>query len=235
MGLQVWPISRCVALDYPLPEENAVAFVSDLGRDGRLPFVIAGEVEAVGIVARPVNRGVGIQEQPGDMEILVVNVAAILDSVPAYRVRNRRADRGAVVQRIGNIEEVAHVLPGDAQGCCACVQIDVDGVGRDPHGPEQPGGIGVDAGVEVVNLCREVGKVKLTFVEIQSDKTKGAVVDATVHADIRALHEPHIHIEQQVVCPVTLDLGGAYEAVEVINRRRLFTAGRKDVERRPWD
>lgn len=156
-------------------------------------------MEAIGVVAGPVNRGVGIQEQPGDMEGLVVNVAAFLHPMPADCVRDRRADRVAVAQGVGKVEEIMHVLPGDAQGCCACAQIDMDGVGGDPHGPEQASGIGVDARIEVVNLCREVGKVKLTFEEVQSDEAEDALVNVTIHADIRALHEPHIRVEQQVV------------------------------------
>lgn len=67
------------------------------------------------------------------------------------------------------------------------------------NSPEQASGIGVDARIEVMNLCREVGKVKLTFEEVQSDEAEDALVNVIIHADRRALHEPHIHVEQQVV------------------------------------
>jgi len=50
--------------------------------------------------------------------------------------------------------------------------VDADMLVGDSHRPEQPVGVGVDAEIEVVFLRREVGELKLTSVEVQSDKPK---------------------------------------------------------------
>ena len=91
----------------------------------------------------------------------------------------------------------------------------------DSHRPEQPVGVGVDAEIEVVFLRREVGEVKLTSVEVQSDKAKGALVVLSIHTDILTAHEAHISVEEEGAgprpgpCPRSLHLGHADEAVEI--------------------
>jgi hypothetical protein len=73
--------------------------------------------------------------------------------------------------------------------------MNLEGVRRDPQCPKQTGGIREDAGVEVMDLCREVGEVKLTLVDIQSDKSECIPLDLTIHPDICSLHEAHVDVE----------------------------------------
>ena len=69
-----------------------------------------------------------------------------------------------------------------------------------------------------MGLRREVVKVKLTFIDVESDKAEGTLVDAAIHADIGALHEAHVNIEEQTARSGALDLGSANEAIEVGHR-----------------
>ena len=103
-------------------------------------------------------------------------------------------------------------------------QMDVNGVRRDAHSPEQAIGVGEDPGVEIVDLRREGIEVKLTYKDIQSDKAEGVVMDLPIDANVRALHEPHVRVEEQTVGSCALDFGGGDEAIEVGDGRRLLTA-----------
>ncbi len=103
-------------------------------------------------------------------------------------------------------------------------QMDFNGVRWDAHGPKQAIGVREDPGVEIVDLRREGIEVKLTYKDIQSDKAEGVVMHLPIDADIRALHEPHVRIEEQTIGSGTLDFGGGDEAVEVVDRRRFLTA-----------
>src|SRR2546421_6185701 len=101
----------------------------------------------------------------------------------------------------------------DAERCRSFAQMNPDGVGRDPHCPKQAVGERGDTRVEVVDLRGELGEVKLTFEDIQSDKAEGTVMDLPVYSNVFALHEAHVSIEEQAVRPSALDLGGANEAI----------------------
>jgi len=63
--------------------------------------------------------------------------------------------------------------------------------------PEQAARIGSDAWVKVVNLGGEVFEVEPTSVEIQSNESERSPVDSAILADVDALHEAHIGIEEQ--------------------------------------
>src|SRR5579859_4178069 len=98
--------------------------------------------------------------------------------------------------------------------------MDLDAFIGDAECPEQAAGIWHDARVEVMDLRREGVEVKLTSVEIQSDKAEGALVYSAVYADIDALHKAHVDIEQQTSGSCALNLGGADEPVEIGDARR---------------
>lgn len=170
------------------------------------------------------------------MQIAVIYLAATLHIEPVDRIGDSRGVRRAIVDGVRNVEEVPHMLIGDLQRRRSRAQIHMDGVWGDRYGPEQPVGVGEDARVEIVDLRREVLKVELTFVDVQSDKAECALVNQPIDADIDALHEAHIHVEEQPARAIarssSLDLGGADEAVEVVNGRRLFAIRRKHMERR---
>jgi hypothetical protein len=73
-------------------------------------------------------------------------------------------------------------------------------------------------------------EVNLTVVQVESDEAKGAVLPATVCADVFALHEAHVGLEEQVHflagVRVPADAGAedphiADVAVEIGDLRRL--------------
>ncbi|HKT40188.1 MAG TPA: hypothetical protein VJR48_17585 [Ktedonobacterales bacterium] len=103
-------------------------------------------------------------------------------------------------------------------------QMDSNGIRRDAYSPEQAIGVREDPGVEIVDLRREGIEVKLTYIDIQSDKAECVVMDLAIYANIRALHEPHVHIEEQTAGSCTLDFGGGDEAIEVGDGGRLLAA-----------
>jgi len=96
-------------------------------------------------------------------------------------------------------------------------QMDSNGVRWDAHGPEQAIGEWEDPGVEVVDLRGEGIEVKLTYKDVQSDKAERVVMDLPIDANVRALHEPHVRVEEQTTRPCALDFGGGDETVEVGN------------------
>lgn len=84
---------------------------------------------------------------------------------------------------------------GGAERGFTIFKIDLDRVFRDGDGPEEAAREGVNAGVEVVNLFSTNCGLK----HIQSDKPERAVLDAAIHCDVRALHESHVRVEDQVI------------------------------------
>jgi hypothetical protein len=100
-------------------------------------------------------------------------------------------------QGVGDIEKVPGLEMPGRQPRLALMQIDAHGVTLKRDCPEQATRIGMDPWVEVVNLGGEVCEVKLTSVEVQSDETERPPVNGAILADIDALHEAHIGVEQE--------------------------------------
>src|SRR5260370_15449393 len=102
-------------------------------------------------------------------------------------------------------------------------------VSRDRERPEQSARIGVDSGVEVVDLRREVYEVILTSVEVESHESEGAFVNRSVGTYVHTVHEAHISVKEQrfsgsigIGCLTgALDVGHAYKAIEIGDRRRI--------------
>ena len=159
------------------------------------------------------------------MQIGVINLAALLHAMPSDGIRNGGGVRCAVVQGIGDAEKVANMLVFALEGRGSLAQMDFNGVRRDAHSPEQAIGVGEDPGVEIVDLRREGIEVKLTYKDVQSDKAERVVMDLPIDANVRALHEPHVRVEEQTTRSCALDFGGGDEAIEVGDGRRLLTAG----------
>ena len=158
------------------------------------------------------------------MQIGVIDLTALLHTMPADGIRNGGGVRWAVVQGIGDAEEVADMLVFALECRFTLAQMDSNGIRRDAYSPEQAIGVREDPEVEIVNLRREGIEVKLTYKDIQSDKAERVVMDLAIYANIRALHEPHVRIEEQTAGSRALDLGGGDETVEVGDSRRLLTA-----------
>lgn len=206
--------------------------MAQLRRDHRLPLLIALKGKASrGVVPSPVDGCACIEEQPGDVEIRVMDLAALLDAMPANGVGDSGGIRRSIADGVWDIAKIVDVLVGDAQARLSLSQVNLDRVGWDSHGPEQATGERENARVEVVDLRREIRKVKLTFVDVQSDKGKGTLMHTAIDADIYPLHESHVYVEEQTTCSGTLDFGGADESIEVVDRGWLLTRGREHVKR----
>jgi len=63
--------------------------------------------------------------------------------------------------------------------------------------PEQAVGVGIDPRVKVMNLGGEVREVELTSVQVKSNEPERCMVNGAVQADVGALHEPHVGVEQE--------------------------------------
>ena len=63
--------------------------------------------------------------------------------------------------------------------------------------PEQAARVGMDPGVEVMHLGGEVFEVELTSVQVKSNEPERRLVNGAVQADVGALHEPHVGVEQE--------------------------------------
>lgn len=159
------------------------------------------------------------------MQTAVVHVATIPGAMPMNRVRDDGGIGRPVGKGVRDVAVVSDMLVGNCQSRPAVTQINLYSIRWYSHSPEQASGEWEDARVEIVDLCREVVKVKLTFVDIQSDKAECVVMHHSIHADIRALHEPHIDVKEQSTGSGALNLGSADEAIEVCDRGWFLTAG----------
>jgi hypothetical protein len=109
--------------------------------------------------------------------------------------------------------------------------VDLDVTVWNGRGPEEPVALGIDgrpeARVKVVRLSREVYKVKLTLIGVESDEREGAEVETLVHAPVHALHEAQVSVPEKGVAatifPRTFEVGHADEADEVGDRDWLVT------------
>ena len=84
----------------------------------------------------------------------------------------------------------------------------------------------MDPWVEVVNLGGEVCEVEPTSVEIKSNESERPPVHSAIHADIGALHKPHIGVEEKLLgtavrmlgCSMSPHVRDADEALEIGDR-----------------
>jgi len=70
-------------------------------------------------------------------------------------------------------------------------------VGPERYRPEQAAWVGMDPGVEVVNLGGEVFEVEPTSVEVQSNESERSPVNGAILADVDTLHKAHIGVEEE--------------------------------------
>jgi hypothetical protein len=99
-------------------------------------------------------------------------------------------------KRVRNVEEV--VLGKVAGTHVRAAVLDVDSMQADSGlRPDQSGWIGVNAGVEVMNLGRKVREVKLTSVEVQSNEPERPLMDVSVQSHIDAAHEAHVRVKKK--------------------------------------
>lgn len=163
-----------------LGEEDAVAQVNELSRNRCLPALIGGEGETMGIGRRPLDSRMCLEEEPRDMQRIVTDMTMARHSMPANRKRGGRAQGAAVVERVGDVEEIAGAQPFHMERGSARAEVDRHAVVRDPNRPEETARIRMNADVEVMDLRREFLKVKLTFVDIQSNKAECAAMNPPV-------------------------------------------------------
>jgi len=118
-----------------------------------------------------------------------------------------------VEQGVGDIEEVPDVdvrrrhprftvLQVDRHAVQALVVVGPGPVpalvtGSERYRPEQAAWVGMDPGVEVVNLGGEVLEVEPTSVEVQSNESERSPMDGAILADVDTLHKAHIGVEEE--------------------------------------
>lgn len=100
-------------------------------------------------------------------------------------------------QGVGYVEKFPDAEVPRPHPRSALWQIGPHGVALERDRPEQATRVGMDPGVEVVNLGGEVREVKLTSVEVESDETERPPVNGAILAGIDALHESHIGVEEE--------------------------------------
>ena len=102
-----------------------------------------------------------------------------------------------VEQSIGDVEEVPETDVPRRHSRRALFQVGPHVVVSKRDRPEQAARVGMDPGVEVVNLGGEVCEVKLTSVKVKSNEPERPPVNGAILADIDTLHKAHIGIEQE--------------------------------------
>ena len=80
---------------------------------------------------------------------------------------------------------------------CHAVLTLVFAAGLQRDRPEQAARVGMDPRVEVMNLGGEVCEVELTSVQVKSNEPERRLVNGAVQANVGALHEPHVGVEQE--------------------------------------
>lgn len=174
------------------------------------------------------------------MQRFIVNLAPLPHTMPVDGIGDGRGRAWPVAQGVQDAPKIADVLTRHTQAGRAFAQIHPHSAARYLDGPEYAIGKGEDPRVEVVNLGREVGEVKLTSIDIQSDKAERIMVDSAIHPDIGALHEAHVDIEEQAVRAGSLELCSADESVEIGDGGGLLPARIEHMEgrigeERLWD
>src|SRR5215472_8744295 len=172
-----------------LGEEHAVALVPNLGKDGRLPSRVRGKGKAISGMRGPVDGRVRLDELAAVAARGVADLTALHHAAPLEVIGDGCRGRRPIADRVWDAAKVHYGLIREVHGSPASAQVDTDVFIRDPHGPEQPAGVGVNAEVEVVLLGREAREVILTSVEVQSDKAKGTLVVLPIYTDVLAGHE----------------------------------------------
>jgi hypothetical protein len=145
-----------------------------------------------------------------------------------------------VEQGVGDVEEVPDADVRRPHPCLAVPQVDRHALvlvvavepdlvaalvaGPERNRPEQAARVGVDPGVEVVNLGGEVLEVEPTSVKVQSNEAERSAVDGAILADVDTLHESHIGVEEERLdAPVGIP-GGAFSP-HVRNTDKAFEVG----------
>ena len=186
---------------------------------------VRDELEAVGVGPRPRHRGRvhhlftcgagGGNASPAGYGAAPMNVEA----APG------RGGWCEVKQRVGDAAEVGHGEVGRGHPCAARAELDV-AHWRNWERPEESTRVGVDSGIEIVHLGREIREVILTSVEVQSNEAEHTLVHGSVETDIDAAHETHVSVEKQCLGapigvggrPGALHVGNTDETVEVGDR-----------------
>jgi len=99
-------------------------------------------------------------------------------------------------------------------------------VGLQRDRPEQAVRVGMDPGVEVMNLGGELYEVELTSIQVKSNEPERRLVNGAVQADVGALHEPHVGVEEERLDaavgipggPASPYVGHADKALEISDR-----------------
>jgi hypothetical protein len=79
-----------------------------------------------------------------------------------------------------------------------------------------------EAGVEIMDLSRVFGKVKLTLINVESDEGESTSVNVSIHSLVDALDEAHVRVPEEGVAVIVraraLDVSHTDEAIEIADR-----------------
>ena len=194
--LSVHSIAVVVAL--VLFEKYSVANPTELSECAGRAVRVGDELESKTVMCRPRHVCLAHQQLPGRTwggygPSACDGPAPVDVEAGAGFDRNRGLEPQ---ERVRNVEEVA--LGKVAGTHVRLAFLEVDSTQPDSGlRPEQSGWIGVNAGVEVMDLGGKVREVKLTSVEVQSNKPERPLMDMSVQCHINATHEAHICVKKK--------------------------------------
>src|ERR1700737_4451418 len=184
----------------------------------RLVGGIRDELETIDPLRRPLHAGAIGKERPLEA------MAGIGDRCS---MRHRpcpvdlERDGGGYVDRVlhmeqgvRDIEEIEKVQVLDVQRGGPFLEVDLDVTGSHRNCPEQALRVGSDARVEIMNLGCEILEVKMTSIEVESNKRESTSVQMPVNANVSAFHEPHVGVEQQCF-PRSVGVGRGTRALDI--------------------
>src|SRR5262249_25855984 len=133
-----------------------------------------------------------------------------------------RVNLRAIRQGVGQIEVIFDREVLDVHLRPSRPEVDLNVAVRNGQGPKGAAVAGhgrAEAGVEIMNLGRVFGKVKLSLIDVESDEGEGAVVNVSIHPLVDAPDEAHVGVPEEEVAVVVraraLDMSNSDEAVEI--------------------
>ena len=174
-----------------LTEEHAVPLPPKHGEHGFRSLQGIGKKLEAPLSRGPLDESMRLQEVPFELIVFIVQVEHLNDVPPADVEGDRCRYRRITPERMQVIPEVSDLQVGHLQSSSAVPLVERHRVFRDARHPEQAAGR--NPRVVVVALMVEV---YLTFIKVQSDEAERAVMAVAVFADVEALHEAHVGLEE---------------------------------------
>ena len=171
----------------------------------------------------PLNSRLVLDVVTDEVLLRVAQMETLLHTMPTNVEGNICGYRRSPLQRVRNVVIILHILVCEFHRGGGMSKVNCYALIGDAYRPKHA--IGSDTWVEVVDLiCRG----NLSLIEVESNKTEGACVLLSVHPNVDALHETHVHVEHEGMLLTstrvdarsrTPDVSCTNEALEVEDRR----------------